>query len=74
MIVEVTWLDAVRNDDEPTTGGPIGVIRKTVGHVVERTPDGIVVAFSEDQHPDRVSYERYFSIPKPYIKRVRRLT
>lgn len=73
MIVEVTWLDAERGDDEPNPGRPIGATRKTVGHVVERTDEGIVIAMSHDTFADRMTYERYFAIPKLYIKRVRRL-
>ena len=72
--VVVTWLDAERGDDEPTSGH-IGVVRNTVGWAVKRDDTGIVIAMSQDEYRDgKQTYERWFAIPTAYIQKVRKLT
>ena len=71
--VVVTWLDAERGD-ETWEATSIGVVRNTVGWVVRKDADGIVIAMSRDEYPGTQKYERWFAIPTAYIQRVRKLT
>jgi hypothetical protein len=67
-IVLVKWLDATRTDDVISASGKIGIVRETVGWLLRKDDDGIVIAFTRDDGHD---YERGFTIPHTYIKSVR---
>lgn len=69
-IAEVRWLDAQRDDGTPSVvAGPIGVLRRTVGWVLRDDEHGVVLAFSKDAD----EFERTFSVPRAYIRKVRYL-
>lgn len=68
-MVEVTWLDAMRGegstDDAPAR--TFGTVRRTVGWMVSDQKAGVLIAMSKDG----LAYERWFSIPRPYIMTVK---
>ena len=71
-VVLVTWLDATKMDgeDEISPEGPIGVVRQAVGWLLRRDKDGVVIAMSKDNHPDRTQFSKGYAIPAAYVKRV----
>jgi hypothetical protein len=65
----VVWLDATRTDETITATEKIGIKRKTVCWVLRDDAEGVVVAMSKDGN----DYERGFTIPRSYIKKVVKL-
>lgn len=65
-VVLVKWLDATRTDDTMGAFDKVGVIRETVGWLLHDNEDGVILTMSRDF--EGTSYERGFTIPKPYIK------
>lgn len=74
-LVLVTWLDAIQVDgsDEVAPDGPIGAVRHSVGWLLRRDEEGVVIAMSRDEHANRVAYEKGFGIPAAYIRKVKTL-
>lgn len=71
-VVEVTWLDATRSDDEPNLNAD-GAVRRTVGWLVKDRKKGVIIAMSRDEGDGVTPFERWFFIPRPYIIKIRRL-
>lgn len=70
----VTWLDASRTESNLTGREDIGIRRESVGWVLNNVPQGVVLAMTRDELNGNIEYERGFTIPRPYIVKVRRLT
>lgn len=68
-MVLVTWIDAMRSDDEATGLEQLSIKRETLGWLLRDDDAGVVIAMTHDEG----KFERSFSIPRPYIEDVRRL-
>lgn len=68
-IALVTWLDATRTDESVQPHTRVGTKRETVGWLLRRDDEGVVIAMSRDW--DGTDFERGFTIPRPYVSSVR---
>jgi len=65
----VVWLDATRTDETVTATDKIGIKRETLGWILRDDSQGVVIAMTKDDK----DYERGFTIPRAYIKKVVKL-
>ena len=68
-IVLVTWMDATRTDDTLSARFAVSLRRETVGWLLRRDDDGVVLAFDRSEN----DFERGFGIPAAYIRSVKTL-